>query len=261
MYICKINNFFKLVDLNNFFREFIIGSQILDYKQINLLTITLDAVSRASNKSFYVVDYYKKNFFYVSSNSLFLSGHSADEVLKLGYNFYEKVVPPQDLEMLLEINQKGFFFYYQQLVEDRLKFTISYDFRLIQPNKHTIMINHKLTPIILTPEGDVWLALCVVGLSSQTKPGNVYVNQDGVLQRYDYSFRGKNWKEIETVALTEKEKHILQLSTQGITNEQIADLIFVDVNTVKFHKKKIFQKFHVKNIAEAIVFAYNNDLI
>lgn len=251
----------RFVNLNDFFKEFTVNEQITSYETVKYFLKILDAVSRASGQSLYVIDYYKKGFLYVSSNPLFLCGYSAEEVTKMGYLFYEKILPPEDLNMLLEINQKGFSFFYKQPIEDRIKFTISYDFRLIQQNKRTTMVNHKLTPIMLTPQGDIWLALCVVSLSSQTEPGNVFINKDGVLQRYSYSFMGKKWKESEIITLSEREKEVLQFSTQGFSNEQIAETICIDVNTVKFHKKKVFQKFNVKNITEAIIFAHNNNLL
>ncbi|GEM_PF-5560834 len=40
----------------------------------------------------------------------------------------------------------------------------------------------------------------------------------------------------------------------------IANILSIDVNTIKAHKMNIFQKLKVNNIAEAIVYASNNNL-
>lgn len=221
----------------------------------------LEATTRASSQSLYVIDYSQKGFLYVSSNPLFLCGYSAEEVTKMGYLFYEKIVSTEDLNMLLEINKKGFKFFYEQSIEDRIKFTISYDFRIHGKHSREKMVNHKLTPIILTPNGDIWLALCIVSLSSRSEPGNVFVSKKGLLQHYSYSFKSKKWNESCTITLSDREKEVLQLSVQGFSNKRIAENVFLDVNTIKFHKKKIFQKFNVKNINEAIIFAHNNNLL
>lgn len=41
----------------------------------------------------------------------------------------------------------------------------------------------------------------------------------------------------------------------------IADYLCVAIDTVKFYKRKLFQKLNVKNIAEAISFATNYKLL
>ena len=76
-----------------------------------------------------------------------------------------------------------------------------------------------------------------------------------------YSFEGKRWKELPNIVLTDRETDILQLSVKGFSNTEIGEALFVDANTVKFHKKKLFQKLHAKNITEAIGIASNLRLI
>ena len=80
--------------------------------------------------AFYIIDYNKQSFLYVSDAPLFLSGYEQDEVLEMGYEFYNKVVPPEDLEMLVEMNEKAFEFFYNLPTERRDKGFISYDYRL-----------------------------------------------------------------------------------------------------------------------------------
>lgn len=55
-------------------------------------------------------------------------------------------------------------------------------------------------------------------------------------------------------ALTEREFEILKLAISKKTNSQIADEVFVSVNTVKFHLKNIFNKLGVANRLEALEF-------
>ena len=49
--------------------------------------------------------------------------------------------------------------------------------------------------------------------------------------------------------LSDREKN-LQLSVKGLSNTEIGETLFIDANTVKFHKKKIFEKLHAENITE-----------
>lgn len=249
------------INLNDFFKEFTIEQRATHYETVRHYFKALDAVSRISVQGLYVIDYFRKGFIYVSDHSLFLCGYTAREVLKMGYSFYEKVVPPEDLEMLLEINHMGFDLFYRTPAEVRKDVTISYDFRITHKNRLTTMINHKLTPVQFSSDGDIWLALCMVNPSFREKSGNVLISMNGLVQRYSYSFDSRKWKKTETISLTPREKDILQLAIQGCSNEDIARQIFVEVDTIKFHKKNIFRKLDVKNISEAINFIHNNNLM
>jgi DNA-binding CsgD family transcriptional regulator len=57
--------------------------------------------------------------------------------------------------------------------------------------------------------------------------------------------------------LTEREEEILLLISKGHTNKEIAEKMFVSVNTIKTHTKNIFIKLDVKNRTQAAKKAQN----
>lgn len=232
-----------------------------DYTQLQVCVAMADAMSRSTNSSLYIIDYNRKNFLYVSSNPLFLCGHTSEEVRKMGYGFYMEVVPIDEIQMLYEINEAGFNLYNRQPKEMKLDLTIEYDFHIKASDGHLHLIHHKLTPLLLNGDGDVWLALCTVSLSPSSSVGNVIMTHNGGTSHWCYSFSTKRWTKLPNIVLTDREKDILQLSIKGLTNMEIAEQIFIDSNTVKFHKKKLFQKLHAENITEAIGIATNLRLI
>lgn len=52
--------------------------------------------------------------------------------------------------------------------------------------------------------------------------------------------------------ITRREKEVLQLIAEGLTNTQIADKLFISIPTVNTHRKSIIEKFEVKNTATLI---------
>lgn len=56
---------------------------------------------------------------------------------------------------------------------------------------------------------------------------------------------------IKQFDLTEREEDVLMLISKGFTNSEIAEKMFVSVNTVKTHTKNIFLKLDVRNRTEA----------
>ncbi|MEP7238454.1 MAG: helix-turn-helix transcriptional regulator, partial [Ferruginibacter sp.] len=61
--------------------------------------------------------------------------------------------------------------------------------------------------------------------------------------------------------LSEREKEILQLLSQGLEYKEIGTKIFISPNTVKKHCISIYQKLHVNSKAQALRIAYTKGLI
>jgi DNA-binding NarL/FixJ family response regulator len=61
--------------------------------------------------------------------------------------------------------------------------------------------------------------------------------------------------------LSTREKEILQVLASGKSNREIADLLCISVSTVETHRNNIFQKLHLHNLAELILYAVRKGLI
>lgn len=61
-------------------------------------------------------------------------------------------------------------------------------------------------------------------------------------------------------SLTKREKEILQLISQGLTDKQIAEKVFLSALTVISHRKNILSKLGLKNKVEITRFAMENGL-
>lgn len=232
----------------------------VEYAQSGNYLEVLRAVARLTYMSMYVIDYQRKEFEYVSDNPLFLCNHTPAEVMAMGYAFYFKYVSEEDLEMLIRVNEIGFDFFNRTPLEDRKNYSISYDFNL-QTGKEKILINHKLTPIFITSEGKIWKALCVVSLSSNTTSGNILLSKTGEDSLWVLDLNTGRWNKMDKSKLSDRELQIVRLHAQGLTISQIADRTFIAVDTVKFHRRKLFEKLHVKNMAEALAYVKNNKLL
>lgn len=231
-----------------------------DYKQIELLVNAAKAFARSTHQGVYIIDYFKKNFLYVSENLANWCGMPSSKIKDFGYQLYIDQVPEEELKMLVEINKSGFDLFERLPLNDRLDYTISYDFHLVQGRKRQL-INHHLTPMVLTRDGRIWLALCTVAMSARSTPGHIVMRRSNSETYYEYSLEKHKWQIKHEVALSEIERDVLTLSAQGYTMNEIADKICKSVDTVKACKRALFAKLEVKNIAEALSYTTNNKLI
>ncbi len=64
-----------------------------------------------------------------------------------------------------------------------------------------------------------------------------------------------------TILLTRREKEVLELIADGMTNNMIAQKLFISTTTVDSHRKNLLAKFEVKNTALLIRMAAQQNLV
>jgi DNA-binding NarL/FixJ family response regulator len=68
-------------------------------------------------------------------------------------------------------------------------------------------------------------------------------------------------KDSKTPIITRREKEVLLLIAEGLTNNEIAIKLFISITTVETHRKNLLTKFEVKNTASLIRMATQMQLI
>ena len=232
----------------------------LDYSRVSEYVRSAEAFSRSTYQSVYIIDYFRQNFLYVSPNPMFLCGLPPEQMMALGYRFYSRYVPEDEQPMLIELNWAGFSFYNNIPVNERKDWYISYDFHILNDGRR-ILVNHKLTPLALTSDGRIWLALCMVSASTHTEAGHIEMHRVGSSDFFEYNLTTRRWDKRQMPVLTDGEKSVLTLSIQGYTMTDIADRICLSPVTIKKYRQRIFEKLDVRNISEAIMAATNNKLL
>jgi DNA-binding NarL/FixJ family response regulator len=67
-------------------------------------------------------------------------------------------------------------------------------------------------------------------------------------------------KEEQSADLTSREREVLKCLCEGNSYKQIAENLYIDINTVKFHIRNIYHKLEVNSKGEAIAKAINKNL-
>jgi DNA-binding NarL/FixJ family response regulator len=108
-----------------------------------------------------------------------------------------------------------------------------------------------------SPEADVLAAIRAVA------SGNAYFSPSItklLVEEYIVEVRHRGIEDSYDL-LSTREKEVLQLLAAGKSNRDIADLLFISISTVETHRNNIFQKLHLHNLAELILYAVRKGLI
>lgn len=140
------------------------------------------------------------------------------------------------------------------------------EFVIIDPNS----LNDKLIPLLreLNNEKDIK----VIGIISSTTNQNIISKFSFTLNLHDNKHqlvealqkiigkRNKNEGANEQL-LSKRETEILRHLAFGLTNQEIADKLFLSIHTVMTHRKKITRKLGIKTVSGLTVFALMNKLV
>jgi DNA-binding NarL/FixJ family response regulator len=74
-------------------------------------------------------------------------------------------------------------------------------------------------------------------------------------------FSSMNREEGEDYNLSDREKEVLQLLVDGYSYKMIADEMFIAIDTVRSHIKKIYEKLHVNSKSEAVAKAFRDKIL
>ncbi|MEA3505853.1 MAG: response regulator transcription factor [Bacteroidota bacterium] len=68
-------------------------------------------------------------------------------------------------------------------------------------------------------------------------------------------------KQLGLEHLTEREREVLKLFSESLTNREISEKLFISIRTVETHKTNIMKKINLKTTVDLVKFAIRNNLI
>jgi len=119
------------------------------------------------------------------------------------------------------------------------------EFRFVIIN-HSLEIYIAFIALIFTALG-IWLS------KKLTNPKTVIVEKEIVKEIIiDTTEFIQDKKTIENLSISKRELEVLNLISKGMSNQEIADALFVSIPTIKTHSSKLFEKLEVSRRTQAV---------
>jgi len=252
-------------DIYKLFREYeeILFSQefdpeLLDYTILEKHIKQLERINVMQNSSISIFDLYRKTHVYISSRYESILGYEHDEFERDDTKHLMERIHPEDLEDLTR-NGIGFFrIGISWPIENRHKlkeYKYVSDYRLMKKNGQYARVIEQHIVLELDPLGNVWLALGILDLSPDqdiVTPCRTRLINSSTGELFELpQLPGRD----SSHSLSQREQEILGLIAKGLVSKEIADKLFISVNTVNTHRQNIIEKLGVKNSAEAVNYA------
>ena len=91
----------------------------------------------------------------------------------------------------------------------------------------------------------IWLA----NKLTRPKTNTVVIEKEVLVSTKDFVL---NEAELARLGLSKREMEVLQSMADGLSNQQIAERLFLSLNTIKTHSSKVFEKLEVQRRTQAI---------
>lgn len=88
-----------------------------------------------------------------------------------------------------------------------------------------------------------------------------FADKNRLIERLSEIIETASSKRTDTEGLSQREIEVLCLLAKGLTNKEIADRLFISVNTVLSHRKNISAKLGIRSVSGLSVYAMMNGYI
>lgn len=199
-----------------------------------------------------IFNWSEMRYTYVGCSIKKVLGYEKELFLTQGFEFSVRIIHPHDFERLKSIYEVIFNYYYRTPAEERARLRFSYNFRVKKADNSYINLLRQSTFIDFTDDGKPTLeqinSIDISGFNytnditlvvHRLSPGGTFV------LCYEFTFSK------EQTALSERERQVMELIGKGFTTKEIALKLYLSMETVKSHRKKIIAKTGASNMISA----------
>jgi DNA-binding CsgD family transcriptional regulator len=232
-----------------------------DYLEFEKKVYFLEKLSEVENSSVSVVDLFKKKYIFLGSRNLEPFENLLGEYEPQDAFYYVQLFHPDDLPIVMDSYKKTFNFFLNQPAEERKNYKLIQNFR--QRDKYGKYLNVILQLVVLEldKKGNIWLALILDDLlPDKISFGGVKRRVVNIKSGKICLFKNELEPNKKTI-LSTREVEVLGLVSKGFASKEIADKLFLSINTVNNHRQNILEKVRASNTSEAVTYPRNLGLL
>lgn len=203
------------------------------------------------NIGVYLLDHSAEKYLYINDYLIRLLGCKRSDLMDTGINGMEKFIHPEDINCLLEIlNQAAKVVQKLEEVEKKsVSFKINYRIKAKKGGYFWIM---QMNKFIHVPEIAFPIDLgYIISVPHNSNFKEIIGFLSSNTNSWEFKNKSQNNKRLVN-ELSEREKEVLKLATNGNKTKEIASILEISFQTIKIHRRNIIRKLGVKSTIDAI---------
>jgi DNA-binding NarL/FixJ family response regulator len=160
---------------------------------------------------------------------------------------------PEEQLLLKEIYERSQIFFSSFPSQYQEESSLEWNVYMMHKDGQFVWTSLNLIPFAFTADRMIAKAICSASYSNSLLGSRAYIRNVKHNEEYVYSVDSKSWKKYAYRPLNEREWTIMQLTSQGYLNKEIASMCHLSENNIKKIKHfTIYEKLHSENVHEAI---------
>ena len=208
----------------------------------------------------YILDFFNDCIAFASDSLGALLGISCREIEEMGYDFYDKYILPQDVEMIEDFRRETCNMFMSHPTLRGELYRLDSHIHLLTPRGYRLF-HHTSFPLLWSESGYVMAVTCRLAPSTSKVSGGASLFLPAQNKLYKYTAGQHKWQHTILPTLTQKEKDLVRLSAQGLIADEIAGAMGKSTESIKLYKKGLFKKLGVRNMPAAITYVFNHNLL
>lgn len=232
----------------------------IDYSILNYHIRLLEHIALVENSSLTIYDIYQKRYVFVRNRFRELIDYDDKTAAEEGYSFFFRLMHPDDISFVLDTCIRATEFMLEVPAEQRKDFKTVFEFRLRNNQGKYIRFIQQMVTLELDLRGNMWLILILMDVNPNQQESKSFLRSTiNIKTGKTYQFTEE--REEKQSQLSKREIEILGLIAKGMASKEIAEQLFLSVNTVNNHRQRIIEKMDVNNTSEALTYAIKIGII
>lgn len=200
---------------------------------------------------FYIIDFFDMSLSYISPAIAEIHGFDPELV---SFNDILGAIHPDDIDFVTKAEAVSTDFFYKKVgFEKMLSYKTSYNFRFRLKNGEYALFNHQSLMLSLDDNGGLGKSLNIHTRIDHLSNSNTYkISFIGLNDQPSFMNLNPDRENQYLEKFSKREIDIIKLISNGLSNTQIAEKLFISVLTVKKHRNNILSKSDSKTTAELI---------
>jgi DNA-binding CsgD family transcriptional regulator len=201
--------------------------------------------------SFFIIDFFDMSLSNISPS--FYEMHGFDPKI-ISFNDVLEAIHPEDIDFVVKAEAFLTHFFSEKIGREKLlSYKISYSYRARLENGRYALFNHQALMLTMDDNGGYGKSLNINTRIDHLSNSNTYkislIGLNGEPSFMSLSLDGDNQDLRE---FSKREIDIIKLISNGLSNAEIAEKLFISTLTVKKHRNNILTKSDSKNTAQLI---------